>query len=88
MSVVGAGGASRMGVNMASTKTDGFSVSGMTCGSCAQRVENALLQREDVTEASVDLMGAKVRVTHDAGTDLSVLFDAVRALGYEAGPLL
>ncbi len=51
-------------------------------------VENALLQREDVTEASVDLMGAKVRVTHDAGTDLSVLFDAVRALGYEVGPLL
>ncbi len=59
----------------------------MTCGSCAQRVENALLQREDVMEASVDLMGAKVRVTHDAGTDLSLLFDAVREIGYEAGPL-
>ncbi len=73
---------------MAFTETGVFSVGGMTCGSCAQRVENALLQREDVTEASVDLMGAKVRVTHDAGTDLSVLFDAVRALGYEVGPLL
>ena len=38
-------------------------------------------------EASVNLMGAKVRVTHDAGTDLSLLFDAVRKIGYEAAPL-
>ena len=37
--------------------------------------------------ASVNLMGAKVRVTHDAGTDLSLLFDAVTAIGYEAAPL-
>ncbi len=59
----------------------------MTCGSCAQRVENALTQREDVTAVSVDLQGARVRVTHEAGTDLATLFEAVRAIGYEAGPL-
>ena len=72
---------------MGSTQTDVFSVGGMTCASCAQRVENALLQREDVTEASVNLMGAKVRVTHDAGTDVALLFDAVKAIGYQAAPL-
>ncbi len=77
-----------MGDNLASTQTDVFSVSGMTCAHCAQRVENALLQREGVMEASVDLKGAKVRVTHDAGMDLSSLFDAVREIGYEPGPLL
>lgn len=72
---------------MADTKTDVFSVRGMTCGSCVAHVEKALLGRDDVTGVSVDLVGARVRVTHHAGGDLTPLFDTVRAIGYEAGPL-
>ena len=59
----------------------------MTCGSCAQRVERALLEREDVTDAEVNLMGAKVRVTYDHETNPSSLFDDVKDIGYEMAPL-
>ncbi|MCE2527196.1 MAG: copper-translocating P-type ATPase [Actinomycetia bacterium] len=59
----------------------------MTCASCAGRVERALLQREDVSEADVNLMGAKVKVTFDAETDATSLFDEVRNIGYGMGPL-
>ncbi len=37
--------------------------------------------------ASVNLMGAKVRVTYEAGTDLLSLAEAVKGIGYEAAPL-
>ncbi len=67
--------------------TDVFSVKGMTCASCAGRVEQALLQREDVTEASVNLMGAKVRVTYAPDTDVSSLFEEIHEIGYEMAPL-
>ncbi len=59
----------------------------MTCGSCAQRVERALLQREDVTQAEVNLMGARVRVTYQPDTDPSSLFDDVKDIGYEMAPM-
>lgn len=59
----------------------------MTCGSCAGRVERALLQREDVAEAEVNLMGAKVRVSYDSATDPSSLFDDIKDIGYEMAPL-
>ena len=68
-------------------QTDVFSVKGMTCGSCAGRVERALLQRGDVTEAEVNLMGAKVRVTYDPETDPSSLFDDIKDIGYEMAPM-
>ncbi len=69
------------------TKTKVFSVSGMTCGSCAGNVESALLQREDVKRAKVNLKAAKVKVTFARGTDVTSLFDEVRNAGYEMGPL-
>ena len=69
------------------TLTDVFSVKGMTCASCAGRVEQALLQREDVTEASVNLMGAKVQVTYAPETDVSSLFEEIHDIGYEMAPL-
>ncbi len=59
----------------------------MTCASCSQRVERALLQMEEVTGAEVNLMGAKVKVTFAADTDVTSLFDEVRSIGYEMGPL-
>ena len=59
----------------------------MTCASCAQRVESALLQREEVAEAAVNLMGANVRVTYDVETDPSELFDEIRSIGYGMEPM-
>ncbi len=59
----------------------------MTCGSCAGRVEGALLEREDVSEAQVDLGGAKVRVSYAPDTDVASLFDAVAEIGYQMEPL-
>lgn len=72
---------------MASNQTDVFSVSGMTCGSCAQHVEHALLKREEVRKAKVNLKAAKVKVTFARGTDVTSLFEEVRNVGYEMGPL-
>ncbi len=65
------------------SRTDTFAVEGMTCGSCAGRVEGALLEREEVSEAKVDLAGARVRVTHALGADVESLFEAVGGIGYE-----
>lgn len=73
---------------MAATQTDVFSVTGMTCGSCVAHVEKALLGRDDVSAVSVDLAGGQVTVTHDPATDTASLFETVRAVGYEAGPLI
>ena len=72
---------------MTTLQTDDFRVEGMTCGSCAGRVERALLQREEVAEAEVNLMAAKVRVTYHPETDLSSLFGDVKEIGYEMAPL-
>lgn len=59
----------------------------MTCASCASRVERALLDREEVTEANVNLMGAKVTVTYAPETEVSSLFDDIREIGYQMEPL-
>ena len=60
-------------------------VSGMTCASCAGRVERALLRVPGVLSASVNLATERVRVEAAAGTagpaDLAA---AVRAAGYGA----
>lgn len=77
----------RMRIGMASRQTDVFSVSGMTCGACVQHVESALLQMEEVKKAKVNLKAARVKVTFARGTDVTSLFDAVRNIGYEMGPL-
>lgn len=72
---------------MARNQTGVYSVSGMTCGSCAGRVERALLGREEVRKAKVNLKAAQVKVTFARGTDVASLFDEVRDIGYEMGPL-
>ncbi|MYA39235.1 MAG: copper-translocating P-type ATPase [Acidimicrobiia bacterium] len=75
------------GFALTTLQTDDFAVEGMTCGSCAGRVERALLDREDVAEAKVNLMAAKVRVTFAPETDVSSLFAEIRNIGYEMGPV-
>ncbi len=59
----------------------------MTCGSCVGHVERALLQRGEVKKAKVNLKAATVKVTFARGTDVTSLFDEIRNIGYEMGPL-
>lgn len=67
-----------------------LSISGMTCGGCAARVEGALRGVAGVTEASVNLMTESARVVMMAdardGDATSQLVSAVKAAGYEAKP--
>ena len=72
---------------MRTFQTDTFRVEGMTCGACVAHVEKALLERGEVKKAKVNLKAASVKVTFARGTDVTSLFDEVRNIGYEMGPL-
>lgn len=56
-------------------------VSGMTCASCAGRVERALLKVPGVASASVNLANEQVRV-ESSEADLAALIEAVQKAGY------
>ncbi|NYT12361.1 MAG: heavy metal translocating P-type ATPase [Methanomassiliicoccales archaeon] len=61
-----------------------ISVGGMTCASCTQTVEKALLSLEGVNEAVVNLATEKVRVNYDPGTvTIAEMKRAIKAAGYE-----
>jgi Cu+-exporting ATPase len=61
-----------------------ISVGGMTCASCSQTVEKALLALEGVNEAIVNLATEKVRVHYDPGTvTIGEMKRAIKAAGYE-----
>ena len=57
-------------------------VAGMTCASCAGRVEKALLAVQGVREASVNLATEEVTVRADAAVEPEALRRAVVAAGY------
>ncbi|MBH9645378.1 heavy metal translocating P-type ATPase [Burkholderia vietnamiensis] len=69
------------------THTIELDIDGMTCASCAGRVEKALAKVPGVTRASVNL--ATERASVDAAPDVSAsrLVDAVRQAGYGATPV-
>lgn len=56
-------------------------VTGMTCASCAGRVERALMKVEGVTAASVNLANEQVRIDAEE-IDLAELVQAVEKAGY------
>ncbi|NHC09636.1 heavy metal translocating P-type ATPase [Stutzerimonas degradans] len=64
-----------------STTTFTLPVSGMTCASCAGRVERALRKVPGVTAAAVNLASEQVRVDAD-GSELATLIQAVESAGY------
>jgi heavy metal translocating P-type ATPase len=73
------------------TKTDDtlvFDVAGMTCASCALRIERVLGRQEGVETAVVSLAGKEARVTAAPGIDLSMLTDAVAKIGYTLTPVV
>ncbi len=68
------------------SQTVELSVSGMTCASCAGRVEKALRAVPGVAKAEVNLASETARVEADAATSPASLVDAVERAGYSAAP--
>ncbi|MEA3088530.1 MAG: P-type Cu+ transporter [Paraburkholderia sp.] len=69
-----------------SSRTTELDIGGMTCASCAMRVEKALAKVPGVTRASVNLATEKASIDSDAAVDPDTLASAVRKAGYEATP--
>ncbi|HAT29742.1 MAG TPA: copper-transporting ATPase [Janthinobacterium sp.] len=61
-------------------------IEGMTCASCAGRVEKALLKVPGVLAASVNLATENAYVTLLGGVEVDSLIGAVEAAGYHATP--
>ncbi|MBU2292836.1 MAG: heavy metal translocating P-type ATPase [Gammaproteobacteria bacterium] len=67
---------------MSSLTTFNLPISGMTCASCAGRVERALAKVADVASVSINLASEQARVEAPADS-LEQLVNAVSAAGYE-----
>lgn len=67
----------------AATATIDLEIGGMTCASCAARVEKRL-NKLDGVEASVNYATEKARVSAPAGIDAQALIEAVEQSGYSA----
>ena len=62
-------------------------VSGMTCGSCARRVRDALARVDGVEDVFVQLSQGNVQVRHDAQVaSVDALTRALEQAGYPAKP--
>lgn len=59
------------------------SISGMSCSSCAGRIEKAIAQVNGVTAVSVNLATEQAQVTMQAGVQLAAVTDAVNKAGYK-----
>lgn len=64
-----------------------FEVRGMTCATCARRVERALAKTDGVEGCEVDLVRERARVTGRADLSPEVLVARVEALGYGLAPI-
>ena len=62
-------------------------IQGMTCASCALRVEKALAKVPGVARATVNLATEKATVDADTSVDVDALVAAVRKAGYDAQPV-
>lgn len=60
-----------------------FDVEGMTCASCAVRIERVLGKQEGVESAVVNFAGQEARVTITEDADLEALRAAVAKIGYD-----
>jgi len=60
-----------------------FDVEGMTCASCAVRIERVLGKQDGVESAVVNFAGQEARATVSSGADIEALRAAVAKIGYE-----
>lgn len=65
------------------TKTLDLDVGGMTCGSCAARVQRTLQKQPGIAAADVNFATGKARVQTDGPVELDELARAVDQIGYE-----
>ena len=71
------------------TVTQDFLVQGMTCGSCAGRVQRALRKQVGVQDALVNFATGKAHVVFDpAATGVVPLAAAAKEAGYALAPLV
>ena len=63
-----------------------LALEGMTCASCAARIERKL-NRLDGVEATVNFATEQATVEYEAGVGIDALVDAVEAAGYNARPI-
>ncbi|HEX9865750.1 MAG TPA: heavy metal translocating P-type ATPase [Acidimicrobiia bacterium] len=63
-----------------------FDVDGMTCATCAVRIERVLGRQDGVEAANVNLAGASAMVRVGDGIDVEALRAAVGKLGYAIAP--
>ena len=63
-------------------RTLDLDVDGMTCGSCAARVQKTLAKQSGVADAEVNFATGRARMTVDDTVDLAVLQSAVERTGY------
>ena len=68
------------------TETTDFDVTGMTCGSCAARVQRVLGKQDGVVKAEVNFATGKARVDTDGAVETESLQAAVAKIGYELLP--
>jgi cation-transporting ATPase V len=77
---------------MAATRTEqpdsvDLEVQGMTCGSCAARVQRVLARQDGVADAQVNFATGRARVHTQGPTDVAALQAAVERIGYRIEPL-
>ncbi|HEX9854264.1 MAG TPA: heavy metal translocating P-type ATPase [Acidimicrobiia bacterium] len=68
-------------------RTIAFDVEGMTCASCAIRIERVLGRQEGVASAVVNFAGQEARATVSPTVSVAVLQDAVEKIGYKVTPM-
>jgi cation-transporting ATPase V len=64
-----------------------FAVEGMTCGSCAARIQRVLGRQPGVASAEVNFATGKARVAPDGAVDVEDLQAAVERIGYRIQPV-
>ncbi|WP_138417773.1 heavy metal translocating P-type ATPase [Aquibacillus sediminis] len=70
---------------IADTEKKTFSISGMTCASCAQTIEKATSKLDGVIDLNVNLATEKMNIQYDSSVvTVSDITDAVANAGYEA----
>ncbi len=73
---------------MTDTQTITFAVEGMTCASCALRIERVLGKQDGVDTAIVNYAGHEARAEVGPGVDIDALQQAVAKIGYEIEPVV
>ena len=73
---------------MTDTQSITFDVEGMTCASCALRIERVLGKQAGVETAIVNYAGHEARAEVGPDVDVDALRAAVAKIGYEIEPVV